>query len=114
MKLSGAMLIATLLLVTPHALASERAEIGWQWIEQGALIIDVRTPQEFEQGHLKNAVNFPLSVLDEYVADVAKETQIVLYCRSGNRSGIAFKYLTRKGFRNVHNAGGLIEMQNTR
>lgn len=92
------------------AFASERAEIGWQWIEQGAMIVDVRTPPEFADGHLPQAVNYPLSALNIHFADIAKDTQIVLYCRSGNRSGKAYQYLKAKGFTNLHNAGGLAEM----
>ncbi|WP_050905847.1 rhodanese-like domain-containing protein [Vibrio campbellii] len=95
----------------PSVFASERAEQGWQWIEQGAMIVDVRTTQEFADGHLDNAVNFPLSELDKHFANVDKDTQIVLYCRSGNRSGQAYQYLQSQGFTNLHNAGGLVEMQ---
>lgn len=92
------------------ALASERAEQGWQLIEQGAMIVDVRTPQEFADGHLDNAVNYPLSELDTYLANVDKDVHIVLYCRSGNRSGQAYQYLQSQGFTNIHNAGGLAEI----
>jgi len=101
-------------LVSNFAVATERAEIGWQWIEKGALIVDVRTPQEFADGHLDNALNYPLSELDAHFADIDKERPIILYCRSGNRSGKAFQYLTSKGFINLHNAGGLNEMINSR
>ncbi|WP_394126621.1 rhodanese-like domain-containing protein [Vibrio hepatarius] len=98
------------LLASP-VFATERADIGWEWIEQGALVVDVRTPQEFADGHLDNAKNYPLSALDKYFANIDKDAQIVLYCRSGNRSGKAFQYLTAQGFTNLHNAGGLVEMQ---
>lgn len=87
----------SLAFTAPSAFASERAEQGWQWIEQGAMIVDVRTPQEFADDHLDNAVNFPLSELDKHFANVDKDTQIVLYCRSGNRSGQAYQYLHHKG-----------------
>ncbi|MEL7287816.1 MAG: rhodanese-like domain-containing protein, partial [Pseudomonadota bacterium] len=60
----------SLAFTAPSVLASERAEQGWQWIEQGAMIVDVRTPQEFSDGHLDNAVNFPLSELDKHFANV--------------------------------------------
>lgn len=98
------------LLASP-VFATERADIGWEWIEQGAMIVDVRTPQEFADGHLDNAVNFPLSELDKHFANVDKDTQIVLYCRSDNRSAQAYQYLQSQGFTNLHNAGGLVEMQ---
>lgn len=97
--------------VAPSVVASERADIGWEWIEQGAVIVDVRTPQEFAADHLDNAKNYPLSELDKHFANIDKDTRIVLYCRSGNRSGQAFRYLQSQGFTNLHNAGGLVEMQ---
>lgn len=91
--------------------ASERAEKGWQLVERGAMIVDVRTPQEFSNGHLNNAVNFPLSELDQHFKDIDKDRLIVLYCCSGNRSGQAYKYLQSQGFTNLHNAGGFEELQ---
>ncbi|MCF7480669.1 rhodanese-like domain-containing protein [Vibrio sp. J1-1] len=103
-------IIATCLLA-PTAIASERAEQGWQLIEQGAMIVDVRTPQEFAEGHLDDAVNFPLSELDKHFKDVKKDQLIVLYCRSGYRSGQAYQHLQSQGFTNLHNAGGLDELQ---
>ncbi|MGD8122387.1 rhodanese-like domain-containing protein [Vibrio sp. TRT 2004] len=106
------LLLAAIAVFSVPSIASERADIGWQWIKQGALIVDVRTPQEFEAGHLDNAVNYPLSQLATHFANIDKEKQIVLYCRSGNRSGQAYQYLVSQGFANLHNAGGLVEMQN--
>ncbi|MBU2911837.1 rhodanese-like domain-containing protein [Vibrio splendidus] len=91
--------------------ASERAETGWELIEKGALVVDVRTPAEFEQGHLDNAINYPLSEVATHFADIEKDQLIVLYCRSGNRSGQAYQFLRTQGFTQIHNAGGLIEMQ---
>ncbi len=103
-------IVATSLLA-PTALASERAQQGWQLIEQGALVVDVRTPQEFAEGHLDKAVNFPLSELAQHFKGIRKDQMIVLYCRSGNRSGKAYQYLQAQGFTNLHNAGGLQELQ---
>lgn len=94
--LSTALLTASF--IAMPALATERADIGWEWIEQGAMLVDVRTVQEFDAGHLDNAHNFPLSDLDRHFANIDKDTQIVLYCRSGNRSGQAYQYLRSKRF----------------
>ncbi|EHV5555356.1 rhodanese-like domain-containing protein [Vibrio parahaemolyticus] len=114
MKKVVSLFLATLCvgLLSFSVAASERAEQGWQLIEKGAMIVDVRTPQEFSEGHLDNAVNFPLSELDKHFKDVKKDQLIVLYCRSGNRSGQAYQYLQSQGFTNLHNAGGLEELQN--
>ncbi|WP_300177119.1 rhodanese-like domain-containing protein [uncultured Aliivibrio sp.] len=90
--------------------ASERGDKAWDLIEQGALLIDVRTPGEFNQGHLKDAANLPLNTVDTAFANIDKDTPIVVYCRSGNRSGKAMSYLQQEGFTQVHNGGGLDEM----
>nr|WP_254869178.1 rhodanese-like domain-containing protein [Vibrio diazotrophicus] len=94
------------------ALASQRADAAWELIESGALVVDVRTPEEFAQGHLDNAINIPLNTVETGFADIAKDRSIVVYCRSGNRSGMAMQSLVKQGFINVHNGGGLSEMQN--
>ncbi|CAM2980957.1 rhodanese-like domain-containing protein [Vibrio mytili] len=109
--ISTLLTIVAFSIVIPNALASERADKGWKLIEQGAMIVDVRTPQEFSAGHLDNAVNFPLSELDKHVQSIEKDQMIVLYCRSGNRSGQAYQYLQSQGFTNLHNAGGLDELK---
>ncbi|HHF3079222.1 TPA: rhodanese-like domain-containing protein [Vibrio diabolicus] len=116
MKKVVSLFLATLCvgLLSPNVAASERAEQGWQLIEKGAMIVDVRTPQEFSEGHLDNAVNFPLSELDKHFQAVDKDQAIVLYCRSGNRSGQAYQYLQSQGFTNLHNAGGLEELQDAK
>ncbi|MEZ8825057.1 rhodanese-like domain-containing protein [Vibrio amylolyticus] len=98
------------LLSLSNAFASERAEIGWQKFEQGAVLIDVRTKEEFEQGHLDNAQIKPVQEIENWSQSLNKDEPIVLYCRSGNRSGIAYQWLKEKGFTNIHNAGGYSEM----
>lgn len=81
---------------------------GWNLISMGALLVDVRTPEEFSAGHLEGAINIPhdqtLARLTEYPGD--KDRSIVVYCRSGNRSGQAYKILVEQGFAGTHNAGG--------
>ncbi|WP_261858106.1 rhodanese-like domain-containing protein [Photobacterium sanguinicancri] len=93
--------------------ASERSEQAWGLIEQGAFLVDVRTPGEFSQGHLTGSTNYPLDTIDTAFADVDKSTPIVVYCRSGNRSGQAMNYLKKAGFTQIYNGGGLEEMQST-
>lgn len=90
--------------------ASERAQTAWQWIEQGATIIDVRTPGEFASGHLEDAQNLPLQSLNQYLSDLDKSKPYVLYCRSGSRSGQAFKMMKSAGFEQLHNGGGYSEL----
>lgn len=85
-----------------------REQVGWQRIESGALIIDVRTAQEYAQGHIKGAVNVPFDVaVAQFKAlEIRKDRNIVLYCRSGNRSGKAFNSLKAAGYSKLHNGGG--------
>ncbi|WED24537.1 rhodanese-like domain-containing protein [Vibrio sp. JC009] len=101
----------TLLFSVSGNAAATRAEIAWKLIDQGVFLVDVRTPQEYQAGHLEGSVNYPLQVIDRAFQQVPKNTPIVVYCRSGNRSGQAFQYLTQHGYQYVFNGGGLRELQ---
>ncbi len=71
-------------------------------------IIDVRTPEEFQQGHVPNAINVPLSKIigDPTVLTFSKEKIIVLYCRSGYRAGKAAEALEEDGYQNLRHLEG--------
>lgn len=82
-----------------------------EWIDRGALIADVRTPEEYAAIHFKGSVNIPLGEIEMKLDEFGdREDLIVLYCRTGNRSGQAKAILERNGFKNVINAGGLRHM----
>jgi phage shock protein E len=82
-----------------------------EWINSGALIVDVRTPEEFAAAQFHNAINIPLSDLDKNLQIFGdKEMKIIVYCRTGNRSGQAKSILEKNGFTNVINGGGLSDM----
>ncbi len=74
----------------------------------GAVLLDVRTPQEYREGHVPGSKNLPLQALDK-VASVAadKETALFVYCYSGARSRQAVGALQRMGYSNVTNIGGM-------
>lgn len=76
------------------------------------VIVDVRSPWEFEMEHIPGAKNIPLEEIMYKVKEL-KELQrpIVLYCRSGNRSGMAASILKQNGITDVYNGGGLGDMQ---
>lgn len=76
---------------------------------EGAVLVDVRTAEEFASGHLKGAINIPLQDIEANVGKVEeyKDRKIILYCRSGNRSGQAGELLVANGFTDVYNAGGI-------
>lgn len=75
---------------------------------ESLLVIDVRTADEYAQGHLAGALNIPYDEIASRIAAVApdKNRRIVLYCRSGRRSGIAQQTLQGLGYQRVENAGG--------
>ena len=74
-------------------------------VQQGAMIIDVRTPAEFKGGHVKGAVNIPLQSLQANFSKIPKNKTIITCCASGMRSGSAKSLLKAAGY-TVHNGGG--------
>lgn len=80
-------------------------------IKAGALVVDVRTPAEFAAGAYPGATNIPLDQVEKRLADFGDHKRaIVVYCRSGNRSGQAKVILERNGFSDVTNGGALKDM----
>jgi rhodanese-related sulfurtransferase len=78
------------------------------------VIVDVRTPEEFNEGHLLGAVNIDYGAADfeEKVNKLDKDKMYLVYCRSGRRSEEAAKIMSNLGFKNVVNMlGGVIEWQ---
>jgi phage shock protein E len=75
------------------------------------VIIDVRTPQEFAQGHIEGAINIDHSVIAQEIAKakVAKDDNVILYCRSGRRSEIALNTLQKMGYGKAQNFGSIDE-----
>ena len=75
-------------------------------VEQGACIIDVREEREFNAGHLKGAVNIPLSRFQERMNEVPKDVPVYLHCRTSQRSYYALCELLGNGYTNVYNISG--------
>lgn len=70
------------------------------------LIMDVRTPEEFKEGHIFGAINIDWKNQDEFISKIttlAKDNTILVYCRSGHRSGLATQYLKEQGFEKLYN-----------
>lgn len=65
------------------------------------IILDVRTKEEFEQGHASESINVPLSDLDAYIQTLSKDTPIVVVCESGGRAMMAVLFLQQRGFTQV-------------
>lgn len=74
-------------------------------IEEGAYLVDVRTPGEFAQGHVNGSVNIPLDSIPSQLQKFKDKKNIVVFCRSGSRSSQAKIILEQNGFSNVINGG---------
>ncbi|GLS82631.1 rhodanese-like domain-containing protein [Paraferrimonas haliotis] len=115
-QLIGALLLVIWSSAWAAAPEPKDANYAWQQIKSGAIILDVRTPEEFAQSHLQGAVNVPYEQVAQWAQqqNLSKDTDIVLYCRSGNRSGKATTALTELGYNNAYNGGGLTQLQNNK
>lgn len=81
-------------------------------VANGAVLIDVREPDEFAGGHAIKAVNIPLGkIQDGTYKSEKKDQKVYLYCRSGRRAGIAEEKLRQEGYTNIVNLGGLSDWQ---
>ncbi|TFU16131.1 rhodanese-like domain-containing protein [Thermus tengchongensis] len=81
-------------------------------LESGAVVVDVRTPQEFAEGHVPGAINLPVENVVQWADTLPKDKPVYLYCRSGNRSRQAAEYLKKKGYTNLYNLeGGILAIQ---
>ncbi len=77
-------------------------------VQEGARLVDVRSPEEFAAGHLPGAINLPVQELDRRLQELLpKDQPVVLYCRSGNRSGRAAGMLKKAGYERVHDLGAM-------
>ena len=74
-------------------------------LNNGALLLDVRTRGEYSSGHAKNSKNIPLDELGAALSKLNKEQNIVVVCASGMRSGNAVSMMKRNGFTNCYNGG---------
>jgi rhodanese-related sulfurtransferase len=82
---------------------------------EGAVVVDVRDPKEFEAGHIVGALNIPLAALDKRMTEIQKHKSkpIALVCRMGQTSGAAGTTLRKHGFENVVRlSGGMVEWRN--
>lgn len=75
------------------------------------VILDVRTPEEFKEGHLEGAVLIPVSELEGRLSELSADKPIIVYCRSGRRSSDAANILVKNSFSEVYDMGGIIEWQ---
>jgi phage shock protein E len=81
-------------------------------LQQGAIILDVRTKAEFQSGHIKGSINIPVQVLNANLSKIKKDKPIITCCASGMRSASAKSILSSNGFKDVHNGGSWASLQN--
>ena len=74
----------------------------------GAVLLDVRTPQEYQAGHIPGSRNLPLQEIGKIETLVGPETPLFVYCHSGARSGQAVGALTRMDYTGAKNIGGIM------
>lgn len=85
-----------------------------QIINNGAILIDVRTEEEYNEEHIEGAVLLPVdTITEETVHEIVKDldTPIIVYCQSGNRSQQAAELLSNLGYREVYNLGAMSNWQ---
>ncbi len=97
-------IVALLVLKAPAELSEAEA---CAQVKRGALVVDVRTAEEFNSQHLTNVINIPLAVVKEKLPTVVtnKSDVVLLHCRSGRRSSAAESELRALGYTNVFNLG---------
>ncbi|MBC7884080.1 MAG: rhodanese-like domain-containing protein [Saprospiraceae bacterium] len=81
-------------------------------IKRNAFLVDVRTPEEFADGHIIGSVNIPLAIIEFNLQKFKDRKDIIVFCRSGNRSGQAKKILEINGISGVVNGGAIDDVKN--
>jgi len=82
-------------------------------VKNGAIILDVRSKEEFNSGHIKGSVNIPVNTLQNNLSKLKdKNKPIITCCASGMRSASAKSILKNNGYTDVHNGGGWISLNN--
>lgn len=95
--------------VGPGAIASIRPTDAVMLINrQGAVVVDVRTDKEYQEGHIMNSLHIPLGVLENRISELKdlKSTPLIVACRTGSRSSSAAAKLKKQGFQAVKNLNG--------
>lgn len=115
MKRTLSLFFITITLVSLSALAktptiTQEQLIQNQKTNEPHIIIDVRSPAEFNDGHLKGAINIPFDEIDQHQKklDQLKDKTMVVYCRSGRRAGIFEQQLSEQGFNLLHLNGDFL------
>ncbi|HEX2673290.1 MAG TPA: rhodanese-like domain-containing protein [Polyangiaceae bacterium] len=109
-KMLPTLLVVAVVLVAAYFLFAKGGDLtgaeARQLVQSGARLVDVRTRGEFADSHIAGAVNIPVQELEARMSELdPKNGAIVVYCRSGHRSGNAARMLKQAGFAAVHDLG---------
>jgi len=100
---------------TPEGYENAPIQHAYQHWQQGKqspipfVMLDVRTPKEYAEGHIKGALFIPVQELETRLSEVPKDKQVYVYCYSGVRSARASTILAKHGFTNIENVMGGIQ-----
>jgi rhodanese-related sulfurtransferase len=115
MRPAKALILALIAVVTlgVTACSSGDPDTARARIEDGATLIDVRTPQEYDEGHLEGAINIDVQAadFDERVQELPRDEPYVVYCRSGSRSAQAISRMEELGFTDLTNGGAYDDLR---
>ncbi len=79
------------------------------WEQPGVLLLDVREPWEYDEGHIPGVILIPMNEVPHRLNEIPTDQEVIVTCRSGNRSGQITDLLRQQGYTNVHNmAGGIV------
>lgn len=94
-----AILVLSLVLMAGCSKVSDEDILaGRKAVENGAMIIDVRSQKEYNEGHVKGSVNIPIAYVDRMFNSLPRDKELVVYCRTGSRSAIAARLLREQGW----------------
>ena len=110
-KIASAIVLTLALTTTWLVSAKDISQTQLQQImknDKQVVLLDVRTVEEFEEAHIPNAINIPHKELEARLAELsgAKNTQVVIYCRSGRRAEVARQVLVKSGFNQLDHLSG--------
>ena len=78
--------------------------------DDNSILLDVRTIEEYNDGHLEGSINIPYNEIETRIKEISsinKDTKIIVYCKSGNRSSKAFDILKKLGYLNIYDLGSI-------
>ena len=109
MNVTSIVILAAIVVV--FLLIKQFSQISWraaqEYLEQGAIVIDVRSEKEFAAGHLRRAINMPMDQIEAFAPQRLKDRNrvLLLHCQTGMRSSVAARRLKRMGYARAFNLG---------